>query len=143
MALVARKVEDKLVLKLIRSYLEAGILQNGVKVKNEEGPPQGGPLSPLLANILLDELDKELERRGHRFRRYADDCNIFVRSRKAGERVMGSITGFLEQRLKLRVNRNKSAVNRPQKRKYLYVGKRGEVKNRIHPKSLEKIKARV
>lgn len=147
MAFVARKVEDKRVLRLIRSYLEAGILQNGVKVKSEEGTPQGGPLSPLLANILLDELDKELERRGHRFCRYADDCNIFVRSRKAGERVMESITGFLEQRLRLKVNRNKSAVDRPQKRKYLgfsfYVGKGGEIKNRIHSKSLEKFKAKV
>jgi RNA-directed DNA polymerase len=147
MALVARKVEDKRVLRLIRRYLEAGVLQNGVKVKSEEGTPQGGPVSPLLANILLDELDQELERRGHRFCRYADDCNIFVRSRKAGERVMGSITSFLEQQLKLKVNRNKSAVDRPQKRKYLgfsfYVGKKGEIKNRIHPKSLERLKAKV
>jgi RNA-directed DNA polymerase len=147
MSLVARKVADKRVLRLIRSYLGSGILQNGIKVKSEEGTPQGGPLSPLLANILLDELDKELERRGHRFCRYADDCIIFVRSRKAGERGMKSLTRFLEQRLKLTVNRNKSAVDRPQKRKYLgfsfYVDKRSEVRNRIHPKSLEKFKAKV
>ena len=92
MALVARKVKDQRVLKLIRQCLESGIMLNGVKVKSEEGTPQGGPLSPLLANIMLDELDKELEQRGHKFCRYADDCNIYVRSRKAGERVMESIT---------------------------------------------------
>jgi retron-type reverse transcriptase len=92
MSLVARKVKDKRVLKLIRGYLESGIMMNGVKVKSEEGTPQGGPLSPLLANIILDELDKELEKRGHKFCRYADDCNIYVKSQKAGERVMESIT---------------------------------------------------
>ena len=92
MTLVARKVKDKRVLKLIRQYLESGIMMNGVKVKSEEGTPQGGPLSPLLANIMLDELDKELEKRGHKVCRYADDCNIYVKSQKAGERVMESIS---------------------------------------------------
>lgn len=147
MALVARKVTDKRVLRLIRRYLESGVLHNGIRIKNEEGTPQGGPLSPLLANILLDELDKELERRGLRFCRYADDCQVFVRSRKAGNRVMESITNFLESRLKLRVNRKKSAVDKPQKRKYLgfsfYVRKDGEVRNRIHQKSLERFKTKV
>lgn len=119
MALVARKVEDKRVLTLIRKYLESGIMADGVKVKNELGTPQGGPLSPLLANILLDELDKELEQRGHKFCRYADDCNIFVRSHSAGERVMKSISEYLLERLKLKVNPEKSAVDRPVNRKYL------------------------
>jgi len=147
MALVAHKVKDRRVLRLIRRYLEAGVLQYGVKVRTDEGTPQGGPLSPLLANILLDELDKELERRGHRFCRYADDCNIFVRSRKAGDRVMKSITRFLEQKLRLKVNQTKSAVDAPHKRKFLgfsfYIRKDGEVRNRIHEKPLERFKAKV
>jgi len=104
MARVARKVQDKRVLRLIRRYLESGVLVNGVVMATEEGTPQGGPLSPLLATILLDDLDKELERRGHRFVRYADDCNIHVRSRRAGERVKASITAFLKERLRLTVN---------------------------------------
>lgn len=146
MSLVARKVRDKRVLKLIRKYLESGIMLNGVKVKNEEGTPQGGPLSPLLANIMLDELDKELERRGHKFCRYADDCNIYVKSKKAGQRVMESITRYIEQELKLKVNKNKSAVDRPSKRKFLgfsFYIKGGEVRNFIHKKPIERFKDKV
>lgn len=146
MSLVARKVRDKRVLKLIRKYLESGIMLNGVKVKNEEGTPQGGPLSPLLANIMLDELDKELERRGHKFCRYADDCNIYVKSKKAGQRVMESVTRYIEQELKLKVNKNKSAVDRPSKRKFLgfsFYIKGGEVRNFIHKKPIERFKDKV
>ena len=114
-----KKIKDKRLLRLIRKYLESGVLINGIKVSNEEGTPQGGPLSPLLSNIMLDELDKELEKRGHRFCRYADDCNIYVKSKRAGERVMKNITSFIEGKLKLKVNINKSAVERPWKRKFL------------------------
>ncbi|MBI5873852.1 MAG: group II intron reverse transcriptase/maturase [Candidatus Omnitrophica bacterium] len=146
MSLVARKVKDKRVLKLIRKYLESGIMVDGIKIKNEEGTPQGGPLSPLLANIMLDELDKELERRGHRHCRYADDCNIYVKSRKAGERVMASATQYIEKRLKLKVNRDKSAVDRPNRRKFLgfsfYIVK-GKVRNFIHKKCIERFKAKI
>ena len=119
MARVARKVTDKRVLGLIRRYLQAGMLQEGVVSARDMGTPQGGPLSPLLSNILLDDLDKELERRGHVFCRYADDCNIYVRTKRSGERVMASVTQFLAERLKLRVNAAKSAVDRPWKRKFL------------------------
>ena len=119
MARVARKVEDKRVLGLIRRYLQAGMLTGGLMCQRTEGTPQGGPLSPLLSNILLDDLDKELEKRGHTFCRYADDCNIYVRTRRSGERVMASLTQFLTDRLKLRVNVAKSAVERPWKRKFL------------------------
>ncbi|WP_336791194.1 group II intron reverse transcriptase/maturase [Paenibacillus sp. MMO-177] len=119
MARVARKVADKRVLKLIRGYLNAGVMTNGVLEKTEEGTPQGGPLSPLLANILLDDLDKELAKRELRFVRYADDCNIFVASKRAGERVMDSVTRYVEGKLKLKVNREKSAVDRPWNRKFL------------------------
>jgi RNA-directed DNA polymerase len=119
MARVARKVSGKRVLGLIRRYLQAGMLQDGVTSQRVEGTPEGGPLSPLLSNILLDDLDKELERRGHAFCRYADDCNIYVRSRRAGERVLCSLTRFLEQRLRLKVNAAKSAVDRPWNRKFL------------------------
>ena len=146
MALVARKVRDKRVLKLMRKYLESGIMLNGVRVKNEEGTPQGGPLSPLLANIILDELDKELEKRGHKFCRYADDCNIYVRSRKAGERVMESITHYIEKVLKLKVNRNKSAVDKPSRRKFLgfsFYTKEGKARNFIHKKPLSRFKVKV
>jgi group II intron reverse transcriptase/maturase len=119
MARVARKVKDERVLKLIRRYLEAGLMEGGVTSMRREGTPQGGPLSPLLSNILLDDLDRELERRGLSFCRYADDCNIYVGSKRSGERVMQSVTAFLEQRLKLKVNASKSAVARPWERKFL------------------------
>ena len=119
MARVARKVKDRQVLGLIRRYLQAGLMQDGLTTQRSEGTPQGGPLSPLLSNILLDDLDKELERREHAFCRYADDCNIYVRSRAAGARVMASLSGWLEQRLKRKVNTAKSAVDRPWKRKFL------------------------
>ena len=119
MARVARKVKDKRVLLLIRRYLQAGVMEEGITAASLEGTPQGGPLSPLLSNIMLDDLDKELERRGHKFCRYADDGNVYVKSRLAGERVMGSLTRFLEQRLRLKVNREKSAVGRPWDRKFL------------------------
>lgn len=120
MARVARKVRDKRLLRLIRSYLEAGVMLNGVVVaRTDEGTPQGGPLSPLLSNIMLDDLDKELERRGLRFARYADDCNIYVRSARAGARVKLSITNFLAKRLSLKVNETKSAVDRPWRRDFL------------------------
>jgi RNA-directed DNA polymerase len=119
MARVARKVKDKRVLRLIRRYLQAGIMDGGLVKPSREGTPQGGPLSPLLSNILLDELDKELERRGHSFCRYADDCNVYVASERAGERVKESITAYLGKRLKLKVNEEKSAVERPWRRKFL------------------------
>ena len=119
MSRVARRVEDKRVLGLIRRYLQAGVMEGGLVSQRVEGTPQGGPLSPLLSNILLDDLDKELERRGHAFCRYADDCNIYVRSKRAGERVLASVTQFLAKRLKLKVNQTKSAVERPWKGKFL------------------------
>lgn len=119
MSRLARRIEDKRILKLIRRFLQAGMLEGGVVSQRVEGTPQGGPLSPLLSNVLLDELDKELERRGHRFVRYADDCNIYVRSRRSGERVLTSIDRFLTKQLRLVVNRSKSAVDRPWKRKFL------------------------
>ena len=146
MSLVAEKVKDKRVLKLIRKYLESGIMLEGVKVKSEEGTPQGGPLSPLLANIMLDELDKELEKRGHKACRYADDCNIYVKSKRAGDRVIESITRFIEDVLKLKINRNKSAVDRPSKRKFLgfsFYVKKGEARNFIHRKPVERFKKKV
>ena len=119
MSLVRRKVKDWRVLKLVDSYLKAGMFDGGVMSPRQEGTPQGGPLSPLLSNILLDELDKELEKRGHAFCRYADDCNIYVATKVSGERVMASITRFLSQRLKLTVNQAKSAVDRPWRRIFL------------------------
>jgi RNA-directed DNA polymerase len=119
MSRVARKIPDKRVLGLIRCYLQAGVMEDGLVSQRIEGTPQGGPMSPLLSNILLDELDKELEKRGHRFCRYADDCNIYVRSKRAGERVMRSVSQFLIKRLKLKVNSEKSAIDRPWKRKFL------------------------
>jgi RNA-directed DNA polymerase len=119
MARVARRVKDKRVLRLVRRYLEAGVMDAGLVSPTTEGTPQGGPLSPLLSNILLDELDKELERRGHAFCRYADDANVYVESKRAGERVMQTLERFVSKRLRLRVNRDKSAVDRPWKRKFL------------------------
>lgn len=141
MALVAREIKDKRVLKLIRLFLQSGVMINGVVIETEKGCPQGGPLSPLLSNIMLTELDKVLEKRGHKFCRYADDCNIYVKSKRAGKRVMESIANFLENKLKLKVNRDKSAVDRPWKLKYLgftfyqYYGKIGI---RVHQKSINK-----
>ncbi|WP_110926706.1 group II intron reverse transcriptase/maturase [Bacillus massiliglaciei] len=145
MGILASRIQDRQVLKLIRKYLQAGIMMNGVVYDAEEGTPQGGPLSPLLSNILLDKLDKELERRGHKFVRYADDCNIYMKSKKAGERVMNSITCFIEQKLKLKVNREKSAVDRPWKRKFLgfsfTVNKKPKV--RIANESIKRLKAKI
>src|SRR5712692_4998156 len=145
MAAIARRVSDKRMLKLIRAFLESGVMENGLVSPVEEGTPQGGPLSPLLSNLVLDELDRELERRQHRFVRYADDCNIYVASERAGKRVMQSVTGFLRRRLKLKVNEAKSAVARPQERKFLGFsfsnGK--EPKRRIAPKALLRCKQRV
>ena len=142
MSRVARKVKDKHILFLIRKYLQAGIMKNGIETIREEGTPQGGPLSPLLSNILLDELDKELERRGHKFCRYADDCNIYVKSEAAGERVMGSVKEFLEKRLKLKINEEKSAIARPWARKFLGYSMTvdQETKLKISPKAVERLK---
>lgn len=119
MSKIAKRVKDKRLLLLIRRYLQAGVMSNGLVTASDKGTPQGGPLSPLLSNIVLDDLDKELERRGHAFCRYADDCNVYVKSKRAGERVLESITSFVEKRLKLKVNRDKSAVTRPHQRKFL------------------------
>ena len=119
MSRLARRIKDKRVLQLVRKYLQAGMMSGGLVTVRREGTPQGGPLSPLLSNILLDELDKELARRGHKFCRYADDCNVYVQSRSAGERVLRSLTSFLERRLRLKVNAEKSAVARPWERKFL------------------------
>ena len=146
MSRLARKIKDKTLLILIRRYLQSGIMTGGVVSARTEGTPQGGPLSPLLSNILLDELDQELTRRGHSFCRYADDCNIYVKSRKAGERVLTSITTFLEQRLKLKVNREKSAVDRPWKRTFLgYTVCPRKTNPRLKPamKSVQKFKGNI
>lgn len=145
MSRLARKVKDKRVLKLIRKYLQSGVMLGGVVMITEEGAPQGGPLSPLLGNILLDDLDKELERRGLRFCRYADDCNIYVKTKRAGERVKASVQRFLKKKLKLKVNEEKSAVDRPWKRKFLGFSftMQKEARIRISPKSLKKVKDKV
>jgi RNA-directed DNA polymerase len=145
MGQIAKRVEDKRLLKLIRAFLNAGVMENGLVSPSVEGTPQGGPLSPLLSNVVLDELDRELERRGHRFVRYADDCNVYVRSERAGQRVMESVTQFITQKLKLKVNEAKSAVARPQERKFLgfSFGAGPEVKRVIAPKALDRFKRRV
>lgn len=145
MAKVATKVSDRRMLKLMRSFLTAGVMENGLVSPVDEGTPQGGPLSPLLSNIVLDELDRELERRGLRFARYADDSNIYVRSRRAGERVMESITRFLQVKLKLKVNDEKSAVARPWERKFLGFSftRDREPKRRIAPKAVKRFKERI
>src|SRR6266404_1395731 len=145
MGLIAKRVADKRLLKLIRGFLTAGVLEGGLVSATEEGVPQGGPLSPLLSNLMLDVLDKELEKRGHHFVRYADDCNIYVRSQRAGERVMAGIEKFLAKRLKLKVNKAKSAVAKPSVRKFLgfsYTGGR-EPRRRIAPQAIARFKSRV
>ena len=145
MGLLAKRIEDKCLLKLIHKYLKTGIMINGVVTDNEEGTPQGGPLSPLLSNIVLDELDKELEKRGHQFVRYADDCNIYVKTPKAGNRVMRSVTSYIEGKLKLKVNGNKSAVDRPWRRKFLGFSftKHREPKIRIAKASVNRMKDKI
>jgi RNA-directed DNA polymerase len=144
MARVAARVLDKRVRKLVRAFLKAGVMEGGLVSPVEEGTPQGGPLSPLLSNLVLDDLDKELERRGHRFCRYADDCNIYVRSRRAGERVMASVSRFLTSKLRLKVNETKSAVARPEERKFLGFSISNDGSERhIAPKALVKFKAQI
>ena len=142
---IRRKISDPRILTLIRRYLKSGVMENGVVITNEEGTPQGGPLSPLLSNIMLDDLDKELERRGHKFCRYADDCNIYVQSEKAGYRVLNSITKFIEKKLQLKVNRDKSAVGRPWQRKFLGFSftSRKQTSIRVHEKSRENLRRKV
>lgn len=145
MGTLAKRIKDKRLLKLIRKYLKSGLLINGLFKTSEEGTPQGGPLSPLLSNIVLDELDKELENRGHKFVRYADDSNIYVKTKKAGHRVMDSVTSFIERKLKLKVNLKKSAVDRPWKRRFLGFsftnGK--EPKVRIAKESVKRMKNKI
>jgi RNA-directed DNA polymerase len=145
MARVARRVKDTRVLLLIRRYLQAGIMEGGLVSPRTEGTPQGGPLSPLLSNILLDECDRDLERRGHRFVRYADDCNVYVRSKAAGERVLTSLERFLTTRLRLRVNREKSAVARPWTRKFLGYSVTWDrtARLRVSPAAVERLKTKV
>src|SRR2546428_2356883 len=145
MGAIAKRVEDKRMLKLIRAFLEAGVMEDGLVSPVDEGTPQGGPLSPLLSNLVLDELDRELERRGHRFVRYADDSNIYVGSERAGQRVMESVTHFITHRLKLKVNQAKSAVARPRDRKFLgfsFTSER-EPRRRIAPKAIARFKERI
>jgi len=145
MSAVARRIRDKRMLKLIRAFLEAGVMEDGLVSPVDEGTPQGGPLSPLLSNLVLDELDRELERRGHHFARYADDCNIYVCSERAGQRVMTSITRFITRRLKLKVNAAKSAVARPGGRKFLgfSISSGKPPKRRIAPKALLRFKQKI
>jgi RNA-directed DNA polymerase len=145
MGLVAKRVSDKRILKLIRGFLTAGVLADGLIGPTEEGTPQGGPLSPLLSNLMLDVLDKELEKRGHHFVRYADDCNIYVRSQRAGERVMAGVEGFLAKRLKLKVNKAKSTVAKPSVRKFLGFSFTGgkQPRRRIAPQAIARLKAKV
>src|SRR5271154_5298356 len=145
MGQIAKRVEDKRLLKLIRAFLNAGVMENGLVSPSVDGTPQGGPLSPLLSNLVLDELDRELENRGHRFVRYADDCNIYVRSERAGQRVMEGISRFITQKLKLKVNEAKSAVARPQERKFLGFSFTAgpDIKRTIAPKSLDRFRQRI
>src|SRR4249920_3852213 len=145
MGQIAKRIEDKRLLKLLRAFLNAGVMENGLVSPSVEGTPQGGPLSPLLSNLVLDELDRELEDRGHRFVRYADDCNIYIRSERAGQRVMESSSRFITQKLKLKVNEAKSAVARPQERKFLGFSFTAgpDIKRTIAPKSLERFKQRI
>ena len=146
MRLLSEKIEDRRVLSLIRKYLQSGVMINGVVIMTEEGTPQGGNLSPLLSNVMLNDLDKELVTRGLKFCRYADDCNIYVKSRKAANRVMASITGFIEDELKLKVNKEKSAVDRPWKLKFLgfsFYHKKGGMGLRVHSKSVRKFKEKL
>jgi RNA-directed DNA polymerase len=145
MGTIAKRVEDKRLLKLIRAFLNAGVMEDGLVSPSVEGTPQGGPLSPLLSNLVLDELDRELERRGHRFVRYADDSNIYVRSERAGQRVMESVKRFITKKLKLKVNESKSAVAKPQGRKFLGFSFTGgkELKRKIAPKAIDRFKERV
>src|SRR5436853_4792991 len=145
MGQIAKRIRDKRLLKRIRAFLNAGVMENGLVSPSVEGTPQGGPLSPLLSNLVLDELDRELERRGHRYVRYADDSNIYVRSERAGQRVMESITRFITQKLTLKVNETKSAVARPQQRKFLGFSFTDgpEIKRTIAPKALERFKHRI
>jgi RNA-directed DNA polymerase len=145
MARIETRVSDRRMLKLIRVFLKAGVMEGGLVSPVDEGTPQGGPLSPLLGNIVLDEFDRELERRGLRFARYADDCNVYVRSRRAGERVMASITRFITTKLKLKVNQQRSAVARPWERKFLgfsFTSNR-EPKRRVAPKAVVRFKEKV
>jgi RNA-directed DNA polymerase len=145
MGQIAKRVADKRLLKLIRAFLNAGVREGGLVSPSVEGTPQGGPLSPLLSNLVLDELDRELERRGHGFARYADDCNIYVRSERAGQRVMESIKNFITTELKLKVNHEKSAVAKPQERKFLGFSFTGgaKPKRRIAPKARERFREKV
>jgi RNA-directed DNA polymerase len=145
MSRLARRIKDKRVLRLIRRYLQAGMMSNGLTTVRREGTPQGGPLSPLLSNILLDELDKELERRGHKFCRYADDCNVYVQSRSAGERVLKSLKTFLDRRLRLQVNAEKSAVARPWERKFLGYSftRHREARLKVATTSVQRLKEKV
>jgi RNA-directed DNA polymerase len=145
MGQIAKRIGDKRLLKLIRAFLNAGVMEDGLVSPSVEGTPQGGPLSPLLSNLVLDELDRELERRGHRFVRYADDCNIYIRSERSGQRVMESIKRFITQRLKLKVNETKSAVARPQVRKFLgfSFSDGPEIRRMIAPKAVERFKQRI
>src|SRR5450432_1347106 len=145
MGQIAKRVEDKRLLKLIRAFLNAGVMENGLVRPSEEGTPQGGPLSPLLSNIVLDELDRELEKRGHRFVRYADDCNVYVKSERAGQRVMNSLRHVITSRLRLRINENKSAVARPYQRKFLGFSftSHKKPKRRVAPQAIRRFKERI
>lgn len=146
MGLVTKRVKDRRVIRLIRSFLNSGVMEDGLVKPTDEGAPQGGPLSPIMSNLMLHELDKELEKRSHKFVRFADDSNVYVRSKRAGERVMASITRFLEKKLRLQVNVEKSAVARPWERKFLgfsFTHDRKEPKRRIAPQAVARVKQRI